>query len=85
MASRCQFEGSNDVGVFANLTNAYAITALGAAENFHGARLPWKATDRCLQTCRCTKLAALPPRALPTHHPPAPSPAPLHHPPRSRV
>lgn len=36
MASRCGFENSNDVGVFANLTNAYCITALGAAENFYG-------------------------------------------------
>ena len=35
MASRCGFENSNDVGVFANLTNAYCITALGAAENFY--------------------------------------------------
>ncbi|EFN58448.1 hypothetical protein CHLNCDRAFT_29747 [Chlorella variabilis] len=35
MASRCDFEGSNDAGCFATLTNAYAITALGAAENFY--------------------------------------------------
>mgnify|MGYP002139536323 CR=1 FL=1 len=35
MASRCQFENSNDVGVFANLTSSYCITALGAAENFY--------------------------------------------------
>ena len=28
MATRCQFENSNDVGVFAKLTNAYAICAL---------------------------------------------------------
>jgi hypothetical protein len=26
---------SNDVGVFANLTNAYCIVALGASENFY--------------------------------------------------
>eukprot|EP00983_Pelagomonas_calceolata_P028488 892696-Pelagomonas_calceolata.AAC.3 len=35
MATRCQFENSNDVGVFAKLTNAYAIVALGGAENFY--------------------------------------------------
>mmetsp|Transcript_16423 Transcript_16423/g.38975 ORF Transcript_16423/g.38975 Transcript_16423/m.38975 type:complete len:246 (-) Transcript_16423:204-941(-) len=35
MASRCQFENSNDVGVFANLTNAYCLVALGASENFY--------------------------------------------------
>eukprot|EP00887_Chlorella_sp_A99_P001457 scaffold8.g1457.t1 len=32
---RSQFENSNEVGVFANLTNAYCIVALGAAENFY--------------------------------------------------
>lgn len=41
MASRCGFENSNDVGVFANLTNAYCITALGAAENFYCEHLCW--------------------------------------------
>ena len=35
MATRVQFENSNDVGVFALLTNAYCLTALGSAENFH--------------------------------------------------
>lgn len=30
-----QFENSNDVGVFAQLTNAYALIALGGAENFY--------------------------------------------------
>ena len=35
MATRCQFENSNEVGVFAKLTNAYAIVALGGAENFY--------------------------------------------------
>ena len=35
MATRCQFENSNDVGVFANLTNAYCLVALGASENFY--------------------------------------------------
>ena len=29
MAQRCQFESSNEVGVFANLTNSYALVALG--------------------------------------------------------
>mmetsp|Transcript_3650 Transcript_3650/g.10495 ORF Transcript_3650/g.10495 Transcript_3650/m.10495 type:complete len:246 (+) Transcript_3650:189-926(+) len=35
MAARCQFENSNDVGVFATLTNSYCLVALGAAENFY--------------------------------------------------
>ena len=35
MAGRAAFENSNEVGVFAKLTNAYCITALGAAENFY--------------------------------------------------
>lgn len=35
MASRTDFEGSTDVGVFANLTNAYCITGLGASANFY--------------------------------------------------
>ena len=35
MSVRAQYEGSNDVGVFATLTNSYCLTALGAAENFH--------------------------------------------------
>ncbi|EGD76663.1 integrin beta 4 binding protein [Salpingoeca rosetta] len=35
MAVRAQYEGSNDVGVFATLTNSYCLTALGASENFH--------------------------------------------------
>ena len=35
MATRCQFENNNDVGVFAKLTNAYCLVALGGAENFY--------------------------------------------------
>jgi len=35
MATRCQFENSNDVGVFARLTNAYTVIGLGGAENFY--------------------------------------------------
>ena len=35
MASRTDFEGSTDVGVFATLTNAYCITGLGASANFY--------------------------------------------------
>lgn len=35
MATRCQFENSNEVGVFAKLTNAYALIALGGSENFY--------------------------------------------------
>lgn len=34
MATRCQFENSNEVGVFAKLTNAYCLVGLGGAENF---------------------------------------------------
>lgn len=29
MATRAQFENSNDIGVFANLTNSYALVAIG--------------------------------------------------------
>lgn len=35
MATRCQFENNNEIGVFAKLTNAYALIALGGAENFY--------------------------------------------------
>lgn len=35
MAQRCQFESSNDVGVFAQLTNSYCLTALGGSQNFY--------------------------------------------------
>lgn len=35
MAVRAQFENSNEVGVFSTLTNAYAIVAVGASENFY--------------------------------------------------
>ncbi|KAI9723488.1 MAG: Eukaryotic translation initiation factor 6 [Chrysothrix sp. TS-e1954] len=35
MAVRAQFENSNEVGVFANLTNSYALVATGASENFY--------------------------------------------------
>lgn len=35
MANRAVFENSSDIGVFARLTNAYALTALGASENFY--------------------------------------------------
>ena len=34
MATRCQFENANDIGVFAKLTNAYCMVALGGSENF---------------------------------------------------
>ena len=41
MATRCQFENSNEIGVFAKLTSAYCLVALGGAENFYrcGARV----------------------------------------------
>ncbi len=35
MATRCSFENSNDVGVFAKLTNAYCLVAQGGSENFY--------------------------------------------------
>ena len=35
MAYRAQFEGSNDIGVFAKLTNAYGLVAVGGSENFY--------------------------------------------------
>jgi translation initiation factor 6 len=35
MALRCQFENSSEVGVFARLTNAYALVALQGSENFY--------------------------------------------------
>jgi translation initiation factor 6 len=35
MATRCQFENSNEVGVFANVTNSYALCAIGGSENFY--------------------------------------------------
>lgn len=35
MATRAQFESSNEIGVFSNLTNAYCLTAIGGSENFY--------------------------------------------------
>jgi translation initiation factor 6 len=35
MAVRAQFENSNEIGVFASLTNAYALVAVGGSENFY--------------------------------------------------
>ena len=35
MATRCQFENSNEIGVFANVTNSYALCAIGGSENFY--------------------------------------------------
>lgn len=35
MAVRCQFEGSNEIGVVSRLTNAYALTCVGNSENFY--------------------------------------------------
>ena len=35
MAVRAQFENSNEIGVFASLTNAYALVAIGGSENFY--------------------------------------------------
>lgn len=35
MAMRTHFEGNNEVGVFAKLTNMYCITGIGGSENFY--------------------------------------------------
>lgn len=35
MAQRAQFENSNEVGVFAKLTNSYCLTGLGGSQNFY--------------------------------------------------
>jgi translation initiation factor 6 len=35
MAVRAQFESSNDIGVFARLTNAYCLVGIGGSENFY--------------------------------------------------
>lgn len=35
MAVRAQYEGNNEIGVFAKLTNAYCLVALGGSENFY--------------------------------------------------
>jgi len=35
MATRAQYENNNEVGVFAKLTNAYCLVALGGSENFY--------------------------------------------------
>lgn len=37
MATRAQFENSNEVGVFSKLTNSYCLAALGGSENFYSA------------------------------------------------
>jgi len=35
MAVRAQFENSNEIGVFAKLTNAYCLVGIGGSENFY--------------------------------------------------
>ncbi|CAM9833894.1 unnamed protein product [Chrysoparadoxa australica] len=35
MATRAQFENSNEVGVFSKLTNSYALVSIGGSENFY--------------------------------------------------
>jgi translation initiation factor 6 len=35
MANRCQFENSNDIGVFSKLTNTYCLVSVGGSENFY--------------------------------------------------
>lgn len=45
MAVRHQYENSNDVGVFANLTNSYCLTAVGGSEGFYSVFQTELATD----------------------------------------
>jgi translation initiation factor 6 len=33
--SRCQYENCNEIGVFAKLTNAYCLVAIGGSQNFY--------------------------------------------------
>ena len=35
MAIRTQFENSNDIGVFARLTNTYCLVGISESNNFH--------------------------------------------------
>ena len=35
MAQRAQYENSNDIGVFAKLTNSYCLTGIGGSQNFY--------------------------------------------------
>ncbi|CAI5729457.1 unnamed protein product [Peronospora destructor] len=35
MAVRCQFENSNEIGVFSKLTNSYCLVCVGGSENFY--------------------------------------------------
>ena len=35
MATRAQFESSNEIGVFCKLTNKYCLVAQGGSENFY--------------------------------------------------
>ncbi|KAG7169484.1 Eukaryotic translation initiation factor 6-like [Homarus americanus] len=35
MAVRCQFEGSNEIGVFCKLTNSFCLAGIGASANFY--------------------------------------------------
>ncbi|CAH0477023.1 unnamed protein product [Peronospora belbahrii] len=35
MAIRCQFENSNEIGVFSKLTNSYCLVCVGGSENFY--------------------------------------------------
>ena len=37
MATRVQFENSNEIGVFAKLTNSYCLCCIGGSENFYSA------------------------------------------------
>ncbi len=58
MATRCQFENSNDVGVFAKLTNAYCLVALGGSENFYRCTSSaMHAQSQVLPSHRCKRYA----------------------------
>lgn len=43
MAVRAQFEGNNEVGVFAKLTNSFCLVGIGGSANFYRYQIP----DQC--------------------------------------
>ena len=53
MATRVSFENSNDIGVFAKLTNAYCLCAVGAAENFYRFSIVRDKSERPLSSQVC--------------------------------
>ena len=60
MAQRLHFQNSNEVGVFAMLSNAYCLTAVGTSENFVRAPQPSRCASRAA-ACRADSCRMLPP------------------------